>query len=104
VVEKIIALRKQNHSIPDIKVNLHANNHALSIDTIDKILKKEGFAPLPKRTQDERLKAKRQCIMLAPKSAALDIENETFTTEMNAGPLTFMPLLEELGIVEIIKK
>lgn len=102
VVEQIIALRKQNHSIADIKANLHSKNHTLSLDAVDQILKKEGFAPLPKRTRTERLKTQIPENLSSPKSAALIIQDDTFTTEMNAGPLVFLPLLEDLGIVKAI--
>jgi hypothetical protein len=103
VIEKVIALRKQNYSITDIKVNLHADNHVLSVDAIDQILKEEGFAPLPKRTLEERLKTQIPLTLQTPKSSALIIKDEIFTTEMNAGPLIFLPLLEDLGIVDAIR-
>ncbi len=103
IIEKIVALRKQNYSIMDIKANLHADNQTLSVNAIDKILKKEGFAPLPKRTNEERLKTQIPSTLKAPKSNSLVIKDETFTTEINVGPLIFLPLLEELGIVEAIK-
>jgi hypothetical protein len=103
LIEKIIALRKQNYSITDIKVNLHSDNQALSVDAIDQILKGEGFAPLPKRTHEERLKTQIPDSLQAPKSTALIIRDEIFTTEMNAGPLVFLPLLEDLGIIEAIR-
>lgn len=104
IIDRIIALRKQNYSINDIKTNLHSDNTDLSLDTIDKILKAEGFVPLPKRTRDER-----RAIMLPPKleapcAVSLDIQNETFTTEQGAGPLIFLPLLAELGIVKAIQE
>jgi hypothetical protein len=103
VIEKIVALRKQNYSITDIKANLSATNQVLSVDAIDQILKAEGFAPLPKRTREERLKIQMPSTLRAPKSLALTIEDEIFTTEMNAGPLIFLPLLEVLGIIEVIR-
>jgi hypothetical protein len=103
VVEKIVALRKQNHSIVDIKTTLHATAHNLSVDAIDQILKREGFAPLPKRTNEERLKTQIPQTLQAPRSMALSIIDEIFTTEMNVGPLIFLPLLEELRIVDAIK-
>jgi len=102
-IEKIVALRKQNHSITDIKVSLKANGQSLSLDAIDKILKKEGFASLPKRTREERLNVLTPPALSAPKSQSLAIKKETFTTEMNVGPLIFLPLMEDLGIVELIK-
>ena len=39
VVGKIVALRKQNYSIQDIRVVLAAEEIKISLDTIDKILK-----------------------------------------------------------------
>ena len=54
VVDRIILLRKQNYSINDIKVVLDTENLNVSLETIDKILKADGFAPLPKRTREER--------------------------------------------------
>ena len=54
IVKRIVALRKQNYSIADIKVNLEADAEKISLNTIDQILKSEGFAPLPKRTRRER--------------------------------------------------
>ena len=57
VIDQIIKLRKQNNAITDIKAILNAQNISISFDTIDKILKSEGFAPLPKRTRQERLNA-----------------------------------------------
>jgi hypothetical protein len=104
VIEKIIALRKQNYSIIDIKVNLGADNKTLSVDTIDNILKSAGFAPLPKRTRQERLSVQLPKEIKAPKAAALEIKNEIISTEMHAGPLIFLPLIEELGIVDAIKR
>ncbi len=73
-------------------------------DTIDKILKTEGFAPLIKRTQQERLTVHTPQTMQAHKSFALLIENEIFTTEPNVGPLIFLPLLAELDIINKIKE
>jgi hypothetical protein len=103
-IEKIVALRKQNHSIADIKASLHAEEINVSLDTIDKILKDEGFAPLMKRTRKERLAIQAPSILPAPKSMTLNIKNEVFTTELNAGPLIFLPVLEELGIIDLIKQ
>jgi hypothetical protein len=103
IIEKVSALRKQNHSIADIKTALHADAQSLSLDTIDKILKEEGFAPLVKRTHQERLAIQNPSLCIAPKSTALLPNNDSFTTEMNAGVLIFLPLLEELKLIPIIQ-
>ncbi len=103
-VRRIVALRKQNYSIADIKVNLEADAKKISLDTIDQILKSEGFAPLPKRTRKERLAVALPSKLEAPKSIPLELTDEEFSTEMGAGPLVFLPLLENLGIVKAIQK
>jgi len=104
VIEEIISIRKQNHSIQDIKVILESRNRRISLDTIDKILKSEGFAHLPKRTRQERLSVKLPAKIEAPQCANLEIKNEEFSTERGAAVLLFLPLIERLGIVEAIQK
>ncbi len=102
-MDRIIALRKQNHSILDIKVVLDSEGKKISLETIDQILKSEGFAPLPKRTRQQRLGISIPAKFEAPKSMSLEIIDEEFITEIGAGPLVFLPLLENLHIVEAIK-
>lgn len=104
VIDRIVALRKQNHAITDIKANLHAENIDLSLDTIDKILKEEGFSPLPKRTRQERQTLLLPQKLEAPRCMSLEIKDEVFTTEKAAGPLVFLPLIEELGIIRAIQE
>lgn len=104
VINLIVAYRKQNYSINDIKVVLDAEGLKISIDTIDQILKDEGFAPLPKRTRQERLSVTIPKKIDAPRSVSLEVKDEDFNTEIGAGPLVFLPLLEELGIIDAIRK
>lgn len=103
-VDLIVSYRKKNYSINDIKVALDAEGIKISLDTIDHILKDEGFAPLPKRTRQERLSATVPKKIDAPKSISLEIQNEDFNTEIGAGPLVFLPLIEKLGIIDAIKR
>jgi len=104
VIERIVALRKKNHSITDIKAILESYNKSLSLDTIDKILKEEGFAPLPKRSCIQRLEAGIPGKIKPPQSEPLDIIDEEFSTEKGVGPLIFLPLIEQMGIIKAIKK
>jgi len=103
-LDRIIALRKHNYSITDIKSALEAEGKVISLDTIDKTLKAEGFAPLPKRTRQQRLTVHPPEKYQAAQSQALTFSDEEFTTETTAGPLIFLPLLEKLGIVRAIKR
>jgi len=104
MIEEIIALRKQNYSILDIKSILQAKDKKLALDTIDKILKRSGFAPLPKRTKQERQLVLVPKKILPAETTILKLEDETFSTERSAGPLIFLPLLEQLNIISAIQK
>jgi hypothetical protein len=99
LVEQIIALRKHNYAITDIKAVLEAQGCSLSLDTIDQLLKTEGVAPLPKRTRQQRLTGKPPPTLPAPRSGTLTLADEDFTTTTGAGPLVFLPLLERLEAV-----
>ena len=50
----VVRLRKQNFSIEDIKISLDAMGQVIAENTIYLILKKEGFARLPKRNKQEK--------------------------------------------------
>jgi len=102
VVQQIVALRKRNYSIADIKSVLDADQCLVSLATLDRILKSEGFAPLPKRTRQQRLAVIPPEKFSAPCSESLLVTDEQFLTETGAGPLVFLPLLEQLGIVKAI--
>jgi hypothetical protein len=103
-VDRIVALRKKNHSVPDIHAILTAQGESLSLTTIDRILKEEGFAPLPKRSRQERAAAPLPPSIAAPESEPLVWRDESFTTEYGGGPLVFLPLLEQRGAVAAITR
>src|SRR5260370_6705273 len=52
--ERVVTLRKQNLSVHDISYALARDGQSLSSAAIAAILKKEGFAKLPRRLDDER--------------------------------------------------
>lgn len=103
-INHIIDLRKQNHSISDIQALLCAEKISISLDTIYKILKADGFAPLPKRTKQERLSVKLPQKWESVRSSTFVASDETFTTETNAGPLLFLPIIEKLGVIKAISE
>jgi hypothetical protein len=53
-VERIVALRKKNHSVYEISEGIKERGHRLSPSAVRKILEAEGFAPLPRRLDEER--------------------------------------------------
>src|SRR6266481_7190992 len=50
----IISLRKQNHSVYEISEILKERKVPLSPTAVGEVLKAEGFAPLPRRLDEER--------------------------------------------------
>ena len=53
--DTIIALRKRNYSVYEISEALQERHLVLSPTAVREVLKAEGFAPLPRRRDDERL-------------------------------------------------
>ena len=50
----IVQLRKQNRSVYEISQTLREHNRPLSPTAVREVLKAEGFAPLPRRLDEER--------------------------------------------------
>ncbi len=52
--DRVIALRKQNHSVYEIAEALKERRMPLSPTAVREVLRAEGFAPLPRRLDEER--------------------------------------------------
>ncbi|UEN98505.1 hypothetical protein A9R16_008620 [Acidiferrobacter thiooxydans] len=52
--EQVVALRKRNYSVYEISQALKGQGMALSATSVREILAQEGFAPLPRRLDEER--------------------------------------------------
>jgi len=104
LAQEIIAMRKRNFSVPDIHSALAAKDKKISLAAIDRLLKQEGFAPLPRRTRQERAHTALPASIEAPASEPIVWRNESFPTEHGGGPLVFLPLIERLGIVPAIQR
>ena len=52
--EQIVALRKRNYSVYEISQALKEQGLALSVTAVREVLAAEGFAPLPRRLDEER--------------------------------------------------
>jgi hypothetical protein len=103
-IKSVVDLRKQNHSIIDTQAILNSKGVKLSLSCINNILKEEGFAPLPRRTRRERQDTNLPKTLAAPVAETLSMEDDEFVTEKGAGPLVFLPILEQLGIIKAIEK
>ena len=53
-LDVVLALRKQNHSVYEISAALTEQGMTLSPTAVREVLRAEGFAPLPRRLDDER--------------------------------------------------
>lgn len=52
--EQIVALRKRNYSVYEISEALKSEGMPLSVTAVREVLAEEGFAPLPRRRDEER--------------------------------------------------
>lgn len=102
--EQIISLRKQNFSVLDIKAALEACGQKISHPTIAQVLKEEGFVRLSRRSFQEKNQLIVPIKMQPPRSNELVVQKEEFSTGRSGGVLSFLPLIEELGIIDAIQK
>src|SRR5881397_974944 len=101
--ERIIRLRKQNLSIYDIAQELAHSGQTLSPPAISTILKKEGFARLPRRGDQERPERPRAEKADVADVSALDLSPRTFRTQFG-GLFLFAPYLVDMGFETIIRR
>ncbi len=101
--DTIINLRKNNHSVAEIKTILDSKAIKMCEKTINNILKKEGFPKLPRRTKKEKTELKTPQIA-AEKSKALDFKKPDEFKSEAAGVLCLLPYLEKYGIRKIIEE
>src|SRR3982751_6443295 len=79
VRDLVVAMRKRNLSVYDIRRELAAAGHDISINALAILLREEGFARLPRRLDEERPKATR------PEAAAMaDVRSEEHTSELQS--------------------
>lgn len=104
ITEQVIALRKKNYSVVDIKASLVTSGMDASLDTINRILKNEGFTRLPRRTNIEKSHLEIPLAISPPRSCKLNLKDEEFSTGRSGAILAFLPLIEQLGIIPAIQK
>lgn len=95
--DMIIDLRKQNYSVYEISETLKEHNRPLSPTAVREVLKAEGFAPLPRRLDEERPDYPRPTIEAVADVRAFSLEPRSFTTRCG-GLFLFIPDLVRLDI------
>jgi transposase-like protein len=95
--EKIIELRKTNHSVYEISEALREADMSLSPTAVREVLKEEGFAPLPRRADDERPARARPTVEPVADARRFVLSPGHFQTRCG-GLFLFIPHLVRLGL------
>lgn len=95
--DQIVELRKKNHSVYEISEILKDGGIRLSPTAVRQILHEEGFAPLPRRLDEERPEYPRPTIEPVADVRAFSLAPCTFNTRFG-GLFLFVPDLIQLNI------
>ena len=101
--ERIIELRKQNHSIYDIQRALEESGTNLSPAAISHTLAEEGFARLPRRGDEERPPLLRATPADVADVRQLDLSPRSLRTRFG-GLFLFLPFLAQIPLEELLGK
>jgi hypothetical protein len=104
VREQVIALRKRNLSVYDIRDTLERSGKAtLSVTAIQEVLREVGFARLPRRADEERPQPLvRPEINVKADVRALDLTERTFSTHAG-GLFLLLPLLAQVDLIGLVR-
>ena len=93
--DMIIGLRKNNFSSEDIVGIVNAKQYQVSYGYVYNLLKKEGFARLPRRSKAEKSNLQIPKIT-APIASQIEIKEEKFHSH-STGLFTFLTLIKKYG-------
>lgn len=99
----VVELRKRNHSVYEISEALKARNIGLSPTAVREVLKAEGFAPLPRRLDDERPDRTRPTVEDVADVRQLSLAPRRFET-VCGGLFLFVPGLVALDLESLAKR
>jgi transposase len=80
--EQIVALRKRNYSVYEISLALKEQGMPLSATAVREVLAEEGFAPLPRRRDEERPQGVRPSTEAVANVRDFVLSPREFTTRM----------------------
>src|SRR2546426_10135544 len=98
----VIRLRKQNHSVYEISEALKEQKSPLSPTAVREVLKEEGFAPLPRRLDQERPERPSPTIEPVADVRQFSLTPRTFTTRCG-GLFLFVPDLVRLKVDALVQ-
>jgi hypothetical protein len=94
----VIALRKQNHSVYEIAEVLKERKIPLSPTAVREVLRAEGFAPLPRRLDEERPARLTPTVEPVADVRTFTLAPQTQFTTSCGGLFLFVPDLVRLGV------
>jgi transposase len=95
--ERIVELRKRNYSVYEISAALREQSMDLSATAVREVLREEGFAPLPRRLDEERAQQPRPTTEPVADVRSFELPSARFTTNVG-GLFLFLPDLIRLGV------
>jgi len=104
VRSRVVALRKRNFSVYDIRDELERTGPArLSVTAIQEVLRAEGFARLPRRADEERPGRPRPLADAIADVRAFSLAARTFSTRAG-GLFLLLPLLARLDLDALVER
>ena len=100
----VVALRKQNHSVYEISQALKEHGTPLSPTAVREVLREEGFAPLPRRGDDERLEQLGPIAEAVADVRQFALEPGTRFTTRCGGLFLFLPDLVRLQLDQLASR
>lgn len=98
--DMIITLRKNNFSTQDIVGIVNSKGYNITYGYVYSLLRKEGFARLPRRGKEDKKKLSVQKIQ-SPTSYQLEFKSEKFHST-STGLFVFLPFIKKYGIDSVI--
>ncbi len=98
----IITLRKNNFSAEEIVGIVNSKDYNISYGYVYSLLKKEGFARLPRRGKEDKKNSSIPNIK-APIACQLEFNKEKFYST-STGLFVFLPIIKKYGIDKLIAK
>jgi hypothetical protein len=95
--EEVVALRKKNYSVYDISRVFAERGEPVTAAAARDILRQEGFAPLPRRLDEERPEHTAPAVQPVADVRAFTLEVQEFTTQCG-GLFLFVPDLVRLAV------
>jgi hypothetical protein len=101
---RIVALRKRNFSVYDIRDELERSGPGrLSATAIQEVLRAEGFSRLPRRADDERPDRPRPAADAVADARQFSLAERSFTTRAG-GLFLLLPLLVRFGLDALVRR